>query len=369
MAYLLIIPKLIIKFIYLIFRIFPINEKKVVFISRQSNSITLDFKLLKEEITKLDDSFKIVVLCNKLQMSFKGIISYSFVIIKQLYHLATSKVCVVDSYCMALSNVKLKKGITVIQIWHAIATIKKFGYQTIYKQYGRQSKVAKILNMHKNYDYVVSGSETMKPIFAEAFNVPTSKVICCGTPRIDYLLRNCDNIKDEILKHYPQLTKKKNILYAPTFRRDKDIGINKLVNIIDFNKYNLIVKTHPVKNQTFNNKFILNCKEFITTDLLTVADYVITDYSSICIESALLNKPTYFYLYDIDDYNKFNGLNVDLEKEMKPYCFKNFNKLYKSLEKNYQYEKLHNLKNKYVTNQNGNSTTTLAELIVHNRQN
>src|SRR5699024_6152088 len=37
-------------------------------------------------------------------------------------------------------------------------------------------------------------------------------------------------------------------------------------------------------------------------DLLLVTDILITDYSSVCFEYALLNKPMLFYAFDVEQY-------------------------------------------------------------------
>lgn len=359
--------KLLLKLIYSFFKLLPTNNKKIVFISRQSNNISLDFKLLSKEILKLDNNYKIVFLCNKIGNKIKDKISYIFIIIRQMYHLATAKVCVVDSYCIAVSVLKHKNTLKVIQLWHSLAAIKKFGYQTLGKEYGRDRKLAEMLNMHRNYDYIISGSYAMVPHFAKAFNASEDCFKVIGSPKIDYLLNEHKIIRKNILKKYPNVTKKKVILYVPTFRKIKKISINKIMETIDFTKYNLIVKSHPCKMQKFNNGLIYDCKEFSSFELLTIADYVITDYSAISIEATILNKPVYFYLYDIEEYEEKNGLNINLYKEMEGCCYRNFKSLYKKMDTgDYDMKQLQRFKNKYLTNQNGNSGYILANYIVNN---
>ena len=63
-------------------------------------------------------------------------------------------------------------------------------------------------------------------------------------PRIDYLLGkdNKINLKvEELLNAYPILKEKKNILYVPTFRKNKNTHIYDMINAVDKNKYNLII--------------------------------------------------------------------------------------------------------------------------------
>ena len=368
MRFFIIIFKFILRCVYGLLKLLPTNRKKIVFISRQQNTPGLDFKLLYEEIMKIDSTYKVVFLCKKMSMDTKSLLKYFFHVLAQMYHLATSKTCVVDSYSIPVSILKHKKSLTVIQIWHAIATVKKFGYQTLDKKYGRSKEIASLLQMHNNYDWVISGSIAMNPIFAKTFNVKKSKVKAIGTPRIDYLINEKEEIKNKIQSLYPELNTKKVILYAPTFRRNENINFNKILKTIDLDKYNLIIKTHPVKSQKIKNPKVYSCPEFLTMELITVSDYVITDYSAISIESAILDKPVYFYTYDYDEYVKNNGLNIDIFKEMKGCCYKNFTSLYKKIESNnYNYKQLKNFKDKYVSNQKGNSGYILANYIVNRK--
>ena len=48
--------------IYFFIKLFPVNNKKITFISRQSNNITIDFKLLKNELLSEDENLKIIEL-------------------------------------------------------------------------------------------------------------------------------------------------------------------------------------------------------------------------------------------------------------------------------------------------------------------
>ena len=78
----------------------------------------------------------------------------------------------------------------------------------------------------------------------------------------------------------------------------------------------LVIKRHP--NQLLNYDSLspaITCHRVPTSTVLSVCDCVITDYSAITIEAALLGKPVYFYLFDYEDYLDHNGLNVKLFDE------------------------------------------------------
>lgn len=314
-------------FIYMFMKLFKVKNK-ITFISRQSNNINTDFKLMKDDLNKRYGNIEIVVLTKKLENGLLNKIKYIFHIFKQMYHIATSKVVILDSYCIPISILKHKKNLKVIQIWHALGAFKKFGYSIEDTEEGTSSKLNKTMKMHNNYNYIFVSSENVKPYFKEAFGTSLDKILTYPLPRLD-LLNDKNYIKktkNAINKKYPNLKKKENIIYAPTFRILKnnmidksqvnDIKyIEKLIKQIDFDKYNLIIKAHPLSNLEIKDERIIIDKSFTTLDMLLISDYVITDYSAIVYEAAYLNKPLFFYAYDMDSYLKNREFYVDY-KEM-----------------------------------------------------
>lgn len=363
--YALYIFKYHLKFIYLLLKILKTKNNRIVYMSRRTNKCTLEFKIIQESLK--DYNLENKILCKKMKKGITGAIEYYFEILRQMYYLATSKVCITDSYCIPISILKHKKCLKIIQSWHAMGAIKKFGYQNLNKEYGRNSEVSQIMDMHKNYDYVVSGSEEMNQYFSEAFNVDISKVHAIGSPTVDYLTKNKDEIRKRIYEKYPELMDKPVILYVPTFRNKEKIDISKLMSCIDTNKYNFVVKLHPNSKIAYNDNSFYRCKGFYALELLTIADYIITDYSSIMIEASLMNKPLYLYVYDFESYAAKNGLNLDIYKELPNCVFKNEQDLIKNLESNnYDMNTLNNFKNKYVANEHGYATEILKSYILSN---
>lgn len=350
------------RFIYFFLKIRKTKMNKVVFLSRLSDKKTLDFLLLEDELRK-NRKLELVFLCRRVEKMTKGFIGNVIYTFKCLYHLSNAKVCVTDTYSPAISSVNHKKDLKIIQIWHSMGAIKKFGLQSVGNKSGRSKKTAKILGMHKNYDYIISGSKAMTKYFMEAYGYPERNFLNYGLPRIDYLLNNHLELKKKILRKYPELKKKKNILYVPTFRTTGEDGTLDLVNNINFERFNLIVKGHA-NQELKKNERILDCSEFSALDLICIADYIITDYSGIAIEAAILNKKTLYYVFDYEEYNKNTGINIDLFKEMTNCCFKDSKKLCDYIERDsYDMNTLIKYKNKYIDVQDGSSTKKIVSLI------
>jgi CDP-glycerol glycerophosphotransferase len=73
-------------------------------------------------------------------------------------------------------------------------------------------------------------------------------------------------------------------------------------------------------------------------NLLMTADILISDYSGIIFEYALLEKPIILYIYDYEKYKENRGLSVDIEKEFPFQKCKTEDELYEVIS-NLDYEK------------------------------
>lgn len=169
------------RIIYFFIKLFTKQKKQVFFLSRQSNDVSLNYQMLIDELEK--ENIGVKVICKKISSGVNSIvrnekkkrkndkemlniISYYFNLYKQMFYASTSKVIVIDGYNIVPSLLNHKKGTVIIQLWHSLAAIKKFGYQTLNYEDGMNYKIAKMLCMHKNYDYVISGSTAMNKYYS-----------------------------------------------------------------------------------------------------------------------------------------------------------------------------------------------------------
>ena len=232
--FLLDLAVIILNMIYLPFKLFK-TKKKITFISRQSNNISLDFELLGKTFKEKYPEYKQVFLCKKLEGSIANKIKYFFHIFSQMYNITTSEVVILDSYCITLSILKQKKSLLVVQIWHAMGRLKKFGYSILNLDEGSSSRLAHAMRMHKNYDYVLASSDFCVESVMSGFNVKKDKVAILPLPRIE-LIKQQKEIQKKIYKKYPSMKKKINVLYAPTFRVNKSIK-KETEELFNYNSY------------------------------------------------------------------------------------------------------------------------------------
>ena len=365
MRYIINVGKKIMQMVYALLKILQVKNNKVLFLSRQENQLSLDFRLLKKELLRQKPEIQIVEICNRIDDKKEGKIKFGIAVLKSMFHLATSKVCVLDAYWPAVSMLQHKKELTVIQMWHALGKIKKSGYQTVGKESGRSVETSELLCMHKNYDYIIAGGKAWNPYYMASFGTTEDKLVNIGLPRIDYIIESEGENQKRVYEKYPMLKDKTVILYAPTFRRNIELKWEELQNIIDYDKYALVVKGHPNQKIENLNEHVYVCPEFTAVELLAVCDYLITDYSAIAIEAAILRKKTYYYLYDYEEYTSKNGINIDLFHVMEGCVFREAKELWADLSSGeYNIKALENYREKYLPDKLGTSTKQLAEFVI-----
>ncbi len=289
---------------------------KVTIISRQADKPSLDIKLLSEELTRRRMNH--VVLTKTLNKSIWGMISYIVHMIKQVYHIRTSNVVIVDGYCIPVSVLPKKNEQTVIQMWHALGAVKKFGWQSIDKKDGRSGKSARLMKMHRNYDYFFAPGEHIGRAFAKGFDTSFSKCVYMGLPRIDYLRTDSTELRQRILEDYPIISDKINVLYIPTFRRNRALEMGALVNGFDFERFNLIIKKHPLDDGDYAwaaAKGAIVDDKYDSIEWLKICNKIITDYSAMLFEGAIIRKELYVYQPDVSGYEEDLGLNINLRDE------------------------------------------------------
>ena len=174
-----------------------------------------------------------------------------------------------------------------------------------------QKKVNEFLN--KSISYLTVTSEETKRTKRFSYNLPPDRVLVTGYPRNEILINYTKVTEDKIKENLNLKNNHEIILYAPTFREYKQISpLNQkfLQNLDDFltkeNKF-LLYKPHP-----FEDKIDLSSYQKIMaidpnvdiSDLLIIADVLITDYSGVFYDYLLTLKPIIFYSYDLNRYIK-----------------------------------------------------------------
>ena len=248
-------------------------------------------------------------------------------IAKRSYRVATSRVVIVDDYFFPIYPVKKRSGVTIIQVWHACGAFKRFGRATLASEWGADEIFLKWVPIHANYDLTLVSSASIDQIYADAFGQPVEKITATfGIPRTDALaptLRR-DATEREVRTRLGLTDKRTTILYAPTFRGAdlKGAGAPELLDIAALyralgDQYQLILRLHPFVKSAMRipegaRDFVMDAsREPDVNEVMLAADILVTDYSSIIFEYALLNRPMAFLAPDLAAYERERGFFFD----------------------------------------------------------
>ena len=343
-------------------------KNKIVFCSRQSDDLSIDYKLLQEEIKKRYPDVKIVNILKRFQDKRDGVFSFFWALLRSTYHISTSKVCVLDGYWPIACILDHRPELKIVQIWHSVGKIKKSGYQTLDTEYGRSRKSAELLCMHKKYDYIISGGKAWNQFYCESFNVDERVLRSYGLPRLDHLITQQDEYRKKVLEVYPEFKEKKVVLYAPTFRKNQPVDWRPLAEQFEGKgEYAFLCKFHPNDTAVVDLDWVYTCPEFSSLELMCISDYLITDYSSLALEGAAVDRKIYYYVYDYEEYLDKNGVNMDVSKMMPTCTFKQPDELFKAIDSGqYDMEQLAEYKKKYLPEKLGHATELIVDLIGEN---
>ena len=349
------------------------NKKIVSIISRESDEPSTDIVMLRDELASR--GIEVRTLCRLLrkEKSLKAL-SYAGEIAKQIGAMRSSSVVVVDTYIIPVSMLPHGRGTKVVQTWHALSAIKKFGWQTVGRSGGSSERVARLMRMHRGYDYVVCCSDVTAGHFSEAFRTPLSRTVKAGLPRIDYIreLSSGDRRGEtlqRIYSRYPDLkcnkeAGKRLLLYAPTFRPGGSVDVRGVIEAADPEKWNIVVKLHPLDRNDRSSGGAVFDDEFSSFEWLAAADARVSDYSSLAVEASLADRPLFIYAYDMEEYDRTVGLNIDFSKEaIAPYVCGTGSELKEALDADYDMDLLREFRKRYIDIDTTDCTAALADFI------
>lgn len=203
----------------------------------------------------------------------------------------------------------------------------------------------------RNWDWFIATD----PGNAETILTSTNyqgKVDVIGSMRSDYYFNALKNknftekIKDRLKIDNKY---KKIILYAPTFRdwelNTKNISLP-IKQLIKKKEYLILLRLHPLVTGDLADFLINNNVKVVSDydeifDLLFISDIIITDYSSLMFDAALMHKQIIFYPYDYQKYVEFRGgFYLNYKTDLPGMICQTEEELLKAITKKVDYQKL-----------------------------
>ena len=322
----------------MIYKYIKIDNKTIMFISYHGKGYLCNPKYIHQELLKDDrfQDYKFIFPLKDKNEVIEGAKVIKYRGIKYFYYLAKSKFwivnCKLPSYC-------IKKDEQVyIQTWHG-TPLKRLAHDietkddiTFYRSKMSRDEMTKSYDVDvAKYNYLISPNEYSSEIFESCFKIDKEKIKEYGYPRNDYLVNITNEEIDKLKRKYNIPIDKKVILYAPTWRDNKFNEKGYIYELkVDFNKwkdmlgdeYVVIFKPHYLISNKFKDikldNFLFSFDENVDiNELYVMSNLLITDYSSVFFDYAILNRPILFYMYDLEEYrDELRGFYLDINKEL-----------------------------------------------------
>lgn len=325
-------------FLYYLFRIFPINNRKIVITSYLGRGYGDNGKYIADELLRQGKGYDIVWLCKDMSEQFpKGIRVVNYRSLKSIYEQVTARVWI-DNRRKPLF-VRKRPGQFYIMTWHSNIALKKVEKDVEDNLEPRY--VASAKNDSKMIDLFLSGSRWETGCIRNAFwyDGPIKQ---CGYPRQDPFVDAEGTFAQKIRSYYGIDPDAKILLYAPTFRQSKDEKSLKAYKL-DWTKtlaaleerfgghWVGLIRLHPnvisLASKLDLPETVINVTEYNDMQELIVAcDCLITDYSSTIMEAGIAKKIGLIYATDYDEYKQDRDVYFDIQGEL-PFPFSDSDEL------------------------------------------
>lgn len=337
------------------YRLIPSDEETVLFISFHGRGYSDNPKAIHQYMRSQAcyKDYKCIWAIKKNKgVTIEGAKVIKYFSIPYFYYLARSKYWICN--CKLPQYVLKKKSQIYLQTWHG-TPLKRLAHDiivpegtTFYRSGITEEEMCGTYdNDVEKYTYMISPNKFCTEVFQSAFRINRERLIETGYPRNDFIVnitqKEIDLIKDKL--GIPG--NKKVILYAPTWRDnafnmsgytfDLQVDFYKWKEVLG-DEYVVLFKPHYLIVNKYENTeglagFLYNINANVDIkELYVISDVLVTDYSSVFFDYAILNRPIYFYMYDLKEYaEELRGFYLDIKKDLPGPIFEEEDALLKAL--------------------------------------
>ncbi|WP_328544719.1 bifunctional glycosyltransferase family 2 protein/CDP-glycerol:glycerophosphate glycerophosphotransferase [Streptomyces europaeiscabiei] len=227
----------------------------------------------------------------------------------------------IDNQSFPLKLTK-RPGTTYIQTWHGSA-LKRMGFDEPGWKLKSRAEQAEQQRTLDRFDHFLIRSEHDVRTLAKAFRLREKVLLRVGYPRNDALVRARGAAERPSLAAELGIPADRRILlYAPTFRHQGQRRFTLPFDVERFaesfgDEYVLLVRAHYLNHvvlpPSVRGRVIDVSAHHDVTPVLALADALITDYSSVMFDYALLDRPMLFFTHDYEEYvHEGRGTYFDL---------------------------------------------------------
>lgn len=216
------------------------------------------------------------------------------------------------------------RGAFIVQLWHGIP-LKRIQLDSPATFRGTAPRMLRALYRRNSaaIGLVPAASETSAARLRSAFGLPAERVVVTGDPRDDAVLRDARAARRLLSARVGRLGSDRIVLFAPTWRDGEPDPVvpspvewAAIAKFLEATKSVLIVRPHPHGVGDYRagaeaSKRIRILPANVQNDVnpvLPAVDMLVTDYSSIAFDFALLGRPIAFLAPDVARYTATRGL-------------------------------------------------------------
>lgn len=235
------------------------------------------------------------------------------------------------------------KNQTYVQCWHG-TPLKRLGYDVEHMSAALNTadELADRFGMDSvKWNHLLSPSTFTSEHLCDAFGVPEKRrkeiVLELGYPRNDELARVAgdDDAKRKMAAELGVPEGKKALLYAPTWRDDSyQSGVGYVFDyLLDLkamkqalgDEWVVLFRPHYYISNEFDfdayGGFVIDASAGDINRLYIAADALVTDYSSVMFDYAVLRRPMLLYVPDLEHYaGDIRGFYFDIHEVPGPLC-------------------------------------------------
>lgn len=309
---------------YPLYRKEEINKKQILFESLWGSKYSCNPQALYEYIDAHYPEYECIWSFNDARTPIQGNGKRVRKGSQEYYHYLATAGYLVNNVNFVQDYVK-RPGQVEIQTMHG-TPLKTLGLE-VPEEFPTMSTRNAFLQRCARWDYLIVQGEFMYQKRKDIYQFE-KETLCTGYPRTDRLFyknqKEMDKIKEKIKEKLALPKDKKIILYAPTYRIknyfDMQLDLEKMKEQLS-DDYILLIRIHHLSASGYiiptDGKFIFDFNSYrYIEELYLISDILITDYSSVMFDYALLKKPMLFFVYDLEEYcGKLRGIYVDFRKE------------------------------------------------------
>ena len=365
----------------------PVDKKLIFFESNVGKNYSSNPKYVYEEMVKrgLDKKYRCVWSLEDTSLNIPGDArKVERTRLSYLYNLARAKIWISDTRLP--SFIEKRPETVYFQLWHG-TPLKKLALDmdVLVMSEGLTLPEYKRLfrDNIKTWDYLISQSSYTTEKFRSCFDFK-KPILEIGFPRNDILFQQNNQESIKALKDKYNLPQdKKIILYAPTWRDDEfyENGKYKFSTQLDFDllkqkladTHIILVKMHYLVKDTHKwddyPGFIYKAGQmWDIQELYLISDMLITDYSSVMFDYALLKRPMIIYAPDYEYYkDNLRGFYFNIFQEFPGPIMEETRDLISSI-KDYNFKdyetKYHQFLDKFTEYDKGDASSKLVERII-----